>query len=310
MGQFFEAIPSFIAAWALKQQVFWVATAPLSESGHVNISPKGGLYFGLVDDKTFWYMDLSGSGSETISHLYEPGNGRITVMFNAFEGPPRILRLFGHGRVLEHATPAFDDFVKKHDVKTIPGARAIVLVDIHQVGTSCGYSVPYFDFKAYRNTLNEFFKKRVDKFAKGETDESMEKCGPVTCLFVKSTTDIVWHQVLGLQERLVDRWPPRHAHCPKDGQRARHYPDVQNGRPACPATRALPEKQAVWSPSSRSRCDSVSSFRVLGPSGRDTRAPAGSFQPCGGSRDLGRRLPLSNGQVGQAWHLNLEPHEA
>lgn len=181
MGQFFEAVPGFIAAWALKQQVFWVATAPLSESGHVNISPKGGLYFGLINDKTFWYMDLTGSGSETISHLYEPGNGRITVLFNAFEGPPRILRLFGHGRVLEHATPAFDDFVKKHDVKTIPGARAIVLVDIHQVGTSCGYSVPYFDFKAYRNTLNEFFAKRVDKAVKGETDESMEKCGPPLC---------------------------------------------------------------------------------------------------------------------------------
>lgn len=181
MGQFFEAVPGFIAAWALKQQVFWVATAPLSESGHVNISPKGGLYFGLINDKTFWYMDLTGSGSETISHLYEPGNGRITVLFNAFEGPPRILRLFGHGRVLEHATPAFDDFVKKHDVKTIPGARAIVLVDIHQVGTSCGYSVPYFDFKAYRNTLNEFFAKRVDKAVKGETDESMEKCGPHLC---------------------------------------------------------------------------------------------------------------------------------
>ena len=175
MGQFFETIPSSLASWAQKQQVFWVATAPLSESGHVNISPKGGSYFGLLDNKTFWYMDLTGSGSETISHLYEPGNGRITVLFNAFEGPPRILRLFGHGRVFEHGTLEFDEFVEKHDVKTIPGSRAIVLVDIHQVGTSCGYSVPYFDFKSYRKTLNEHFAKRVDKFDKGESDENMER---------------------------------------------------------------------------------------------------------------------------------------
>ena len=63
----------------------------------VNVSPKGGKYFGLIDDKTFWYMDLSGSGNETISHLHEPNNGRITIMFNAFDGPPRIVRLWGKG---------------------------------------------------------------------------------------------------------------------------------------------------------------------------------------------------------------------
>ncbi|KAK1826119.1 hypothetical protein QBC39DRAFT_29708 [Podospora conica] len=230
MGQFFEAIPGFIAAWALKQQVFWVATAPLSASGHVNISPKGGLYFGLLDDKTFWYMDLTGSGSETIAHLYEPGNGRITVMFNAFEGPPRILRLFGHGRVLEHATPAFDDFVKKHDVKTIPGARAIVLVDIHQVGTSCGYSVPYFDFKAYRNTLNDFFAKRVDKFVKGETNESMEKYWafknawsmdglPAMNIAQKTGRE----QGIAPMSKMVGRLAPQPGHYRRDGRFGAHH---------------------------------------------------------------------------------------
>lgn len=63
----------------------------------VNVSPKGGPYFGLVDEKTFWYMDLTGSGNETISHLHEPSNGRITIMFNAFDGPPKIVRLWGKG---------------------------------------------------------------------------------------------------------------------------------------------------------------------------------------------------------------------
>ena len=84
-------------SWIRDQKVFWVATAPLGPGGHVNVSPKGGLYFGLENPKSFWYMDLTGSGNETISHLYEPGNGRITVMFNAFEGAPKIVRLWGQG---------------------------------------------------------------------------------------------------------------------------------------------------------------------------------------------------------------------
>lgn len=100
MGQFFETIPESLIQWILDQKIFWVATAPLSPSGHVNVSPKGGQYFGVVDVKTFWYMDLTGSGNETISHLLEPGNGRITVQFNAFEGAPRIIRLFGRGRLI------------------------------------------------------------------------------------------------------------------------------------------------------------------------------------------------------------------
>ena len=83
--------------WILKQKVFWVATAPLSGNGHVNVSPKGGQYFGVKDEKTFWYMDLTGSGNETISHLHEPGNGRITIQLNAFEGGPKIVRLWGKG---------------------------------------------------------------------------------------------------------------------------------------------------------------------------------------------------------------------
>lgn len=97
MGAFYETIPESLIKWILEQKMFWVATAPLSGSGHVNVSPKGGEYFGLIGNRTFWYMELTGSGSETLAHLYEPGNGRITVMFNAFDGPPRIVRVFGKG---------------------------------------------------------------------------------------------------------------------------------------------------------------------------------------------------------------------
>ncbi|KAK4158218.1 hypothetical protein C8A00DRAFT_28722 [Chaetomidium leptoderma] len=175
MGQFFETIPEYLMKWILEQKMFWVATSPLSASGHVNVSPKGGLYFGLLDDKTFWYMDLSGSGTETISHLYEPGNGRVTVMFNAFEGPPRIVRLFGRGTVLERGTETFDEFVKKHDVRVIPSSRSIIIVKAHQVASSCGYSVPYYEFKTFRTTLNEHFAKREERFTQGKLEEKRER---------------------------------------------------------------------------------------------------------------------------------------
>ncbi|KAK9775128.1 hypothetical protein AB5N19_02142 [Seiridium cardinale] len=173
MGAYFETIPKSLIKWILDQKVFWVSSAPLSGDGHVNVSPKGGAYFGVVDEKTFWYMDMTGSGNETISHLYE--NGRITVLFNAFEGPPRILRLYGRGRVLEYETKEFIDFVKAHNVETIPGSRSVVVVDIHQVGTSCGFSVPYYDFKAFRPILNEFFEKKEKRYLSGKEEESMPR---------------------------------------------------------------------------------------------------------------------------------------
>ena len=98
MGVYYQTIPLSLQKWILEQKCIWVATAPLSGKGHVNVSPKGGQsYFGIIDEKTFWYQDLSGSGNEAIAHLYEPGNGRITIMFNAFDGPPKIVRLWGYG---------------------------------------------------------------------------------------------------------------------------------------------------------------------------------------------------------------------
>ena len=175
MGVFYETVPHSLINWILDQKIFWVATAPLNANGHINLSPKGGQYFGVIDEKTFWYMELTGSGIETQAHLHERGNGRITVLFNAFEGPPRILRLWGHGRVLENGSHEFSSFVSDHDVKTIPGTRAIIIVDIHQVGSSCGFSVPFYDFKEFRSTLNDFFEKKDKKFEEGNEKESMDR---------------------------------------------------------------------------------------------------------------------------------------
>ncbi|KAK7460847.1 hypothetical protein VKT23_008778 [Stygiomarasmius scandens] len=147
MGQFWETIPTSLIPWIQEQHLFWVATAPLSESGHVNLSPKGleGT-FHVVDEQTVWYEDMTGSGVETISHLRE--NGRITILFAAFEGPPRIVRLFGTGVVYEFGTPEYEALLP-------PGtqnhaSRAVIMVKVHKVGSSCGYAVPFYEFKYHR----------------------------------------------------------------------------------------------------------------------------------------------------------------
>lgn len=175
MGAFFEEIPPSIHDWILAQKVIWVASAPLSATGHVNVSPKGGSHFGILDAKTFWYLDLTGSGVETLSHLHEPGNARITVLLNAFAGPPRIVRLWGHGHVLEYGSEAYGAFVARHGIAAIPGTRAVVRVDIHQVGTSCGFSVPKYEFVEFRNTLNEYFEKRVRSEEEGNRKDGIER---------------------------------------------------------------------------------------------------------------------------------------
>ncbi|KAF2771876.1 hypothetical protein EJ03DRAFT_260919, partial [Teratosphaeria nubilosa] len=178
MGVFYETIPESLRQWILSQHVFWVATAPLSPAGHVNVSPKGGPpgeIFGLVDEKTFWYLDMSGSGNETISHLLEPRNGRITIQFNAFVGPPKIVRLWGHGRILENRSKAFADFTKLHSIKVLPGTRTIIIVDAHQVGSSCGFSVPYYDFKDYRPILDDFFATKERRYQEGKEEDRLDR---------------------------------------------------------------------------------------------------------------------------------------
>jgi hypothetical protein len=176
MGVFYETIPDSLRPWILAQKMLWIGSAPLSSEGHINVSPKGGPdFFGILNSTTFWYMDLTGSGVETTAHLHEPGNGRICVMFMAFDGSPRIFRIWGTGRVVETGTKQFEAFVKDHKVKTIAGTRSIILVDVHQVGTSCGFSVPYYEWKGWRNTLNEHFEKKEKKYVEGNEEESMDR---------------------------------------------------------------------------------------------------------------------------------------
>ncbi|KAG6889546.1 hypothetical protein C0995_016673 [Termitomyces sp. Mi166 len=155
--QMFGEIPDFLIAWIEKQQMFWVASAPLTADGLVNISPKGveGT-FHIVSPRQVWYEDLSGSGIETISHIRE--NGRITILFNAFEGPPRIARLYGKGSVFEFGTSEYNALLPEGTRH--PGSRAVIILDGFKVSTTCGYSVPLYEFKTHRTQLLEWAARK------------------------------------------------------------------------------------------------------------------------------------------------------
>lgn len=156
MGLSYDSIPDKLVEWALTQRLFWVATAPLAEDGHVNLSPKGvkGTLH-IVDGNQCWYEDLTGSGVETISHLRE--NGRITILFQEFEGAPRILRFYGRGTVHEFGTPEYDRLLpidKRHI-----SSRAAIVIDIHKVTTACGWGVPKMAFLEERTNTWDVFSK-------------------------------------------------------------------------------------------------------------------------------------------------------
>ncbi|KAF8908154.1 hypothetical protein CPB84DRAFT_1767433 [Gymnopilus junonius] len=176
MGQFLEEIPEYLIDWILKQQMFWVASAPLSPDGHVNISPKAieGT-FHVTNSRRVWYEDLSGSGAETVAHIRE--NGRVTILFHAFEGPARIVRLYGKGEhklnylfysseydisllriFYELGTPEYEALVNSES--RLPGSRAVIGIDITKVGTTCGYAVPYYQFVSHRKQLLDWAEKK------------------------------------------------------------------------------------------------------------------------------------------------------
>jgi hypothetical protein len=150
MTKFYNQIPENLIEWIKKQHMFWVASAPMSPDGHVNVSPKGTAdSFHVMNSRRVWYQDLSGSGVETISHIRE--NGRVTILFNAFEGPPRIVRLFGTGTVYEYGTEEYESLISPETRK--PGSRAAIVIDVYQCQTSCGFAVPIYDFVTHRTQL-------------------------------------------------------------------------------------------------------------------------------------------------------------
>jgi predicted pyridoxine 5'-phosphate oxidase superfamily flavin-nucleotide-binding protein len=153
MGTVHPAITPPVAAWIRQQHMFFVASAPLDGDGHVNVSPKGDDTLRILDDLTVAYLDLTGSGAETVAHVRE--NGRVTLMWCAFAGPPRIVRVHGRGEIL-----AVDDERVAGLFDAIPGARAVVLVHADRVSDSCGYSVPLYTYDGERSRLRDWADQR------------------------------------------------------------------------------------------------------------------------------------------------------
>ena len=157
MGRVHDGIDDHLREFIDRQAVFFVGTAPTSAGGHVNVSPKGVRgTFAVLGPHRVAYLDLTGSGAETIAHLRE--NGRITVMFCAFDGPPRIVRLYGSGQALVAGDPGFTDLAPAF--AEVSGARAIVDVAVDRVADSCGYGVPRLDVVSDRDDLLRWAERK------------------------------------------------------------------------------------------------------------------------------------------------------
>jgi predicted pyridoxine 5'-phosphate oxidase superfamily flavin-nucleotide-binding protein len=156
MGKTYPAIDARIRAFIAAQQMFFVATAPRDESAHLNISPKGLDTFRVLDDHTIGYLDYVGSGAETIAHLRE--NGRVVIMFCAFQGPPNIVRLHGRGDVVE---PQDAEYAALRPLFP-PGAgsRAIIRVRVDRIADTCGFGVPLYSYEGQRTQLTDWAERK------------------------------------------------------------------------------------------------------------------------------------------------------
>lgn len=155
MGRQFASISPKHKEFIQKQHLFFIGSAPLSREGHVNLSPKGYDSLRILSDNRVAYLDMSGSGNETCAHILE--NGRVTVMFCAFEGQPSILRLYGTGTVVMPGSEQWQELYPLFN--PLPGARQIFVIDVHLVQDSCGFGVPFMTYAGDREKLNEVSRK-------------------------------------------------------------------------------------------------------------------------------------------------------
>lgn len=153
MAKLYPGIDADMAAWIAAQPMFFVASAPLAADGHVNCSPRGLDTLRVLGPHEVAWLDLTGSGNETAAHLAE--NGRVTLMFCAFSGRPRILRLFGRGEVLLPGSEGFRA-LRPLFPDDLPGVRQLVRVDVTRIQTSCGFGVPHMRLEGQRTELTEW----------------------------------------------------------------------------------------------------------------------------------------------------------
>ncbi|HEV1997727.1 MAG TPA: pyridoxamine 5'-phosphate oxidase family protein [Candidatus Dormibacteraeota bacterium] len=152
MGKLYDGIDDQLGHFMSEQPVFFVGTAPLDAEGHINLSPKGNNRVEVLDERTVAYLDLTGSAVETIAHLRE--NGRIVVMFCAFQGPPRIVRLHGRGEVVEKGAVGYADLAARFPEH--PSARAVIKVTVDRISDSCGYGVPLMTLDRERSQMDNW----------------------------------------------------------------------------------------------------------------------------------------------------------
>ncbi|MCR9247348.1 MAG: pyridoxamine 5'-phosphate oxidase family protein [bacterium] len=151
MGSVASALSPAQQDWISQQKMFFVATAPLAAAGHVNCSPKGFDTFRILDEQTVAYLDFVGSGIETVAHLRE--NGRMCIMFCAFEGQARILRLHGRGEVIEPEHAEFAALRARFAPDSRAAERTVIRLRVERVSNSCGYGVPLYSFEGERDDM-------------------------------------------------------------------------------------------------------------------------------------------------------------
>ena len=158
MGKRYTSIEADHRTFIEQQPLFFVASSPLASTGHVNLAPKGLDTFRIVDAHTVMYLDLTGSGNETAAHVTE--NQRLTIMFCAFQGQPKILRLYCRARVLTRQSPEWDAALAMFP--TYPGVRQIIAADVQSVQTSCGFGVPIMTLASQRDQLTRWAASKGD----------------------------------------------------------------------------------------------------------------------------------------------------
>jgi hypothetical protein len=190
MGKIYDKLDDRLREFISQQPVYFVATAP-ERGGHVNVSPKGYAdTFAVLDETTVAYLDLGGSGVETISHIRD--NGRITIMFAAFSGPPKILRLYGQGRVVTPHDSDFDDLVVHFGPH--PGVRSIVVVECDRIADSCGYAVPLMKFDEERPLLDQWSQRKdVEQIRAYRAEHNQESIDGLPGLTADETDPVTRH---------------------------------------------------------------------------------------------------------------------
>lgn len=157
MAKTYPGLNPDLQLWIRQQPLFFLASAPLQQDGHINLSPRGLDSLRILNEHEVVILDLTGSGNETAAHLYE--NGRLTIMMCAFSGDPKILRLYGRGTVIHPQQPGWSDYRPLFPAN-MPGVRQLFHLNIERIQTSCGFGVPLMDFVAQRDMLTEWARKK------------------------------------------------------------------------------------------------------------------------------------------------------